>query len=231
MEKQSQKETIPAKTQEDPHIRAQHDLALALNATTNLTEGLQLCLKTALEVSGMDCGGIYLVNETVHTLELLTHKGLGPGFIRSASLYSGDSAQYKLVMKGLPIYCTYRELNVPKNRVRTREGLRSFALIPMRFEKRIICCLNLASHTADEIDKSTRDVLETITAQVAGAIARLKAETDLRESEDKYRELFELESDAIFLIQNDTGRILEANSAASAMYGYTHRELLTMKNT
>ena len=58
-----------------------------------------------------------------------------------------------------------------------------------------------------------------------------RAEEALRESENRYRQLFEAESDAVFLIENKTGRILEANSAASAMHGYSRQELLAMKNT
>jgi two-component system cell cycle sensor histidine kinase/response regulator CckA len=60
---------------------------------------------------------------------------------------------------------------------------------------------------------------------------RIQAEAALRESEEKYRHLFELESDAIFLLDNETGRILEVNPAASALYGYTREELLQRKNT
>ncbi|HEY4689443.1 MAG TPA: PAS domain S-box protein [Anaerolineae bacterium] len=60
---------------------------------------------------------------------------------------------------------------------------------------------------------------------------RKQMEAALRESEERYRQLFELESDVIFLIDNETGRILEANSAASEVYGYSREELLTKKNT
>jgi two-component system cell cycle sensor histidine kinase/response regulator CckA len=60
---------------------------------------------------------------------------------------------------------------------------------------------------------------------------RMQAEAALRESEEKYRHLFELESDAIFLIDNETGRILEVNTAASDLYGYSREELLQKKNT
>jgi hypothetical protein len=52
----------------------------------------------------------------------------------------------------------------------------------------------------------------------------------LIESEELYRELFDSESDALFLIENKTGQILEANKAASDLYGYTHEELLLMRN-
>lgn len=52
-----------------------------------------------------------------------------------------------------------------------------------------------------------------------------------RENLEKYKQLFELISDAIFLIDNETGNILEANKTASSMYGYSHEELIALKNT
>ncbi|MBI5964659.1 MAG: diguanylate cyclase [Chloroflexi bacterium] len=61
--------------------------------------------------------------------------------------------------------------------------------------------------------------------------ARKLVEQALRESEEQYRLLFDLESDAIFIIRNEDGQILEANTAASALYGYTRGELLARKNT
>ena len=60
---------------------------------------------------------------------------------------------------------------------------------------------------------------------------RNQIENALRESEELYRQLFEAESDAVVLIENATGQILEANSAAAALYGYTREEFLSMKNT
>ncbi len=67
-------------------------------------------------------------------------------------------------------------------------------------------------------------VKEDITAQKI-------TEQALRESEEQYRQLFELESDAILVIRNSDGRILEANSATSTLYGYSHEELLNLRNT
>ena len=60
---------------------------------------------------------------------------------------------------------------------------------------------------------------------------RKRTESALRDSEENYRQLFEAESDAVFLIENETGRILQANTAACALYGYSHSELLSMRNT
>jgi two-component system cell cycle sensor histidine kinase/response regulator CckA len=49
--------------------------------------------------------------------------------------------------------------------------------------------------------------------------------------EDRLRMLFDLESDAVLVIDNETGRILEANAAASQLYGYPPYELRTLYNT
>ena len=63
-------------------------------------------------------------------------------------------------------------------------------------------------------------------------ITELKlAEEALRESEAKYRHLFDMESDALFLIENQTGEILEVNAAATVLYGHSREAFLTMKNT
>ncbi len=56
------------------------------------------------------------------------------------------------------------------------------------------------------------------------------AAAQLQDSEARYRVLFEMESDALFLIDNETGQILEVNPAASALYGYTRAELLAKRN-
>ena len=60
---------------------------------------------------------------------------------------------------------------------------------------------------------------------------RKRAEKALLESEEKYRRLFEMESDAIFLIRKKDGQILEVNTAGTKLYGFSREELLKMKNT
>jgi PAS domain S-box-containing protein len=52
-----------------------------------------------------------------------------------------------------------------------------------------------------------------------------------RESEELYRRLFEVESDAIVLVDNESGRILAANAAAAGLYGYSREELVSMNRT
>lgn len=60
---------------------------------------------------------------------------------------------------------------------------------------------------------------------------RKRSEHALHESEARYQQLFEMERDAIFLVDNATGDILEANPAASRLYGYSREQMLQRKNT
>jgi len=57
---------------------------------------------------------------------------------------------------------------------------------------------------------------------------RMKTETALRESEEKYRKLFEMESDAIILLDAETRQVIDINDAASSLYGYSREEFLKL---
>jgi len=60
---------------------------------------------------------------------------------------------------------------------------------------------------------------------------RKQAEASLRESEEKYRTLFDMESDALALMDIETGNILDVNKAFINLYGFSKEETLDMKNT
>ena len=60
---------------------------------------------------------------------------------------------------------------------------------------------------------------------------RKNAEMEFRKSDEKYRQLFEIGGDALFVSENVTGKIIEVNEAATRMYGYSRDELLTLCNS
>ena len=53
----------------------------------------------------------------------------------------------------------------------------------------------------------------------------------LKESEEKFHLLFNTIPDALYIIDQETGKILDVNKAAEKMYGYSRGEWLQMKNT
>jgi len=83
-------------------------------------------------------------------------------------------------------------------------------------------------------DKTIRDAegsIEGLLAIGQDITERRLAEEAMQESEEKYRQLFELEADAILLVDKETGNLIEANRVAESLYGYSREEFLRMKNT
>ena len=72
--------------------------------------------------------------------------------------------------------------------------------------------------------QSILSLVHDVTAERTAQEVRMRAEAVLRESESRYRSLFENAQDAIFLTLPD-GRVLAANPAACAMFGRSNEEL------
>jgi len=60
---------------------------------------------------------------------------------------------------------------------------------------------------------------------------RERAEEAMRQSEHKYRELFECMSDAAFLTDEQSGRIIDTNRQAETLLGRTRAEILGHKQS
>jgi len=77
-------------------------------------------------------------------------------------------------------------------------------------------------------DKSEIEMLKTVSVLLSNAFDRITLEQELRESEHKFRNLFNNSSDAIFII--DFGlHFVEANQTAISNFGYNRTELLKTK--
>jgi two-component system, cell cycle sensor histidine kinase and response regulator CckA len=71
-------------------------------------------------------------------------------------------------------------------------------------------------------------IFHRVFSELETSIKLQKANDDLAESNEKYKALFERESDAIFIYDPETTNILDANEATSTMYGYSQDELIGM---
>ncbi len=199
---------VSARKRAEEQLLAQRNLGLKLAATTDLKKALEYCLETALQVSQMDSGGIYLVDEEAGSLKLLCHKGLSSDFFESKSCFNADSWQAGLVQEGKPKYI-YEPQNLPGGEAHAREGLTVFAVLPINYENKAVACMNIASHSLTGISGNIRAALETIASQVSSAIARIKAEQAFQDSMEKYQTLVSNVPGIIFSCKQDKDWTME----------------------
>ena len=206
-------------------LAAQRDLALALSRSRSLQETLQISIEAAIETSGMECGGVYLVDQVNGALDLACHSGLSEPFVVASNHYTQDSAHARLVRSGQPTYAQYEDINLPLDEDHQREGLKAIAIVPIRHEASVVGSLNVASRVFEETPEYARTVLETIAGQIGQAVARDQTLERLREREENLRTLFETVDDFMFILDGE-GCIQQVNPVVLARLGYAQQEII-----
>ncbi|NUQ63193.1 MAG: PAS domain S-box protein [Pirellulales bacterium] len=209
-------------------IRAQRDLAMALNATADLDEALGKSIDAVVRVSGLECGAIYLVNEDA-SLDLAFSRGISQEALNDVALFEACSPQARDVAAGQPLY-THRD-RLPPDRVEAcrREGLRAIAILPVYHERRPVACVTAASRTSDVVPDTARDALEALSALIGAAIARIRAEQTSRASEEDLRlrsEIIANLAEGVVLVRAVDATIVFTNRKFDELFGYGPGELL-----
>lgn len=209
-------------------LEAQRDIGVALSVTNDLSAALERLLNTATALEGVDCGGVYLLDRESGALELEAHSGLNPEFVQRVVRYEATAPETELVKEGRVRYPICSADSNTEGCFWSGDGLRALAVIPMRHEGEVLGVLNLGSHVQDEIPLSIGVALETIAAQTAGAIARIRLERQILEISD--REQARIGQDIHDgLCQQLIGLAFNANSLAQSLTAETRPESSTAR--
>lgn len=204
-------------------LRTQRDLSIALSTTNHLQKALEQLLYQLCQIEGLDCGGIYLIDEFTGNLVLTVHHGLSPEFVQQVTFYHANSMHAQLIKTGKPIYEQYINLLINQDSYQ-QEQLQAIAIIPILEEKQIVAVLNLASHTHTDIPLNTRNVLESTANQISSTIARIKVEKALQDNEERLKLVLEGNNDGFWDWNIATGSLLVSKQWAE-MLGHRLEEI------
>ena len=101
----------------------------------------------------------------------------------------------------------------------------SLMLVPIRNRTKVIGILSIQSYTPRAYSQADLNTLQTLADHCGGALERIRAVQALRESEQRFRDLFEGSPDAVF-VEDLTGTVLDINPAACLLHGATRKDLL-----
>lgn len=198
-------------------LKAQQDLAEALSATSVMEEAFELALDTALRISEMDCGGIYLA-DPCGGLHLAWHMGLSHERVRQAIYLPPASEEVARLRAGRPLY------GLGAGALEHEDTLRASAFFPILHKGELIAALQVASYLVTELPLYVRRPLESLASIIGGTIVRIKHETASQENRETFQSLFDSVEDFLFVLGID-GRIKRVNPSALRRLGYEEQAL------
>ena len=116
-----------------------------------------------------------------------------------------------------------------------KRGYASVLSLPLKNEHRAFGALSIYSATPDAFDADETTLLTSLADNLAYGISMLQnrqakklAEEAMRQSEARYRSLFQNEYTVMLIIDPENGAIVDANPAAVEFYGWQRDELCRM---
>jgi PAS domain S-box-containing protein len=215
----------------------------ALNAISDLItqpleirQVLTLVADKTMEVMGTDAVFIFLIDEEAQELVLEVSKGVSEKFVagvRRMKLGEGFNGTVAQTGNALIVDDAVTDPLLSRQAV-VFEGIRSQLIVPLRSRGRVMGTLCVANRVPDKFHVSEVALLSSIGNTLGAGFENAsllwemkQALTLLRQSEEKYRDLFENAYDAIWLHDLD-GNMLASNKACEKLTGYSSGEF---KNT
>ncbi len=116
-----------------------------------------------------------------------------------------------------------------------KNGYAAILGLPLSIDNRVVGVLTIYAELPDAFNAEEIKLLTTLADNLAYGITMLRtreaqqrSEADLRQSEERFRKMFVEHSAINFVVDPDTGNIIDANKSAADFYGWSIEKLRTM---
>lgn len=215
-----------------------------LARVTSETELLHSICRSLVEDGRYELAWIgYAEEEQARRVRIVGQYGYEEGYLETLQITWGDTERGRgptgtAIRTGKP--SVVKDIrNDPRFSVWRAEALKrgyaSSIALPLTGDEKTFGALNICASEPDAFDKEEVELLGQLAGDLSYGIAALRmrekhrqAEEALRESREKYQSLFENANDAIYLREAENGKIIDCNTKAVEMTGYSIEELKGM---
>ncbi|MGE5620860.1 MAG: PAS domain S-box protein [Sphingomonadaceae bacterium] len=207
-------------------LAAINEVGSVVSQSLELPSVLQRVLDQVVEEMGVSAAMIFLKDRSGERLELVAHRGVSDEFARATTpLTVGVGFNGRVAQTGEPMVVE----NVAQDprlclSAVVEEGIQSQLIVPLRSKGNTIGTLCVAVRSSRTFSCDDRELLAAIGSQVGIAIENARLYQEAINSQEKYRDLFDNATVAIF-VQDLDGRITQANKACVGLTGYSLEEL------
>ena len=173
-------------------LAALNAIASVVSRSLDLEQVLNDALDKTLEVTGIEAGGIYLLQEGGEDLTIAAHRGLSPQLVAEIDhLKVGEGFSGRVVQTGEPL--VGKDISVDSRLTRlavSESGFHSVAAFPLISRSKVLGSMFLITRGYREFSPQDIELLTSISGQIGVAVenARLfgQAERRMRELEALY---------------------------------------------
>jgi PAS domain S-box-containing protein len=203
-------------------------MAEVLDERDFLSQGLELIE----ELTDSSIGFLHFVNDDQETIELVTWTA---GALRGCT--AAHDNHYPISAAGIWADC-FREMGpVMFNdypHYASKHGLpeghahlQRLISVPVIEDGKVRMMVGVGNKDFD-YEPHDIETVQLLGGDLWSIVRRRRVESSLLESEEKFRTIYDSISDAVFVHDNDNGRILDVNRRACQMYGYSQEQLLQL---
>ena len=193
------------------------------NEADNLPQLLKSILTESLHLLDFDAGGIYLVDHSTRTANVVHSKNLPKEFLAEIQTVCIDKKPYDTVfIKNEPLITENFAKIAPA--LSKKFGFLSLTSLPLFSKGVAIGALNLVSTRKHVISDEEKQTLISISRELGSTIERMAAEEEVKKAKENLETLFNSIDEMVFVMDMQ-GNILAVNDAVLKRLSYTQREL------
>ncbi|NIO69327.1 MAG: GAF domain-containing protein, partial [Anaerolineae bacterium] len=153
-------------------LSALYTMAEVMTHSLDLDTILRLALDSAIRLTGMDTGGILLLDPSTNELLLRTYREVPPELIRAANHAKADEGLMPRMLNSVLIIDDLSEATKERRVAIEQEGLQSLVSIPLKAHENPLGVMVMASHSPRTFAPQELELLAAIGNQVGVAVDR-----------------------------------------------------------
>jgi PAS domain S-box-containing protein len=202
-------------------------VALTLSQSGNLEDMLTKSLEQILgNLAGLNpTGGIFLSEPDGKTLRLVASKGLSQDFVRDEATIRIGECLCGIAAQTGEILVTEKSCDDPRHSRCIGSMDHAHIIIPIKLRGVVLGVIFLYPRNYFTLKPSDLQMLDTIGAQLGLAVENLRFFAEVKESSEKFWDLFENSRDILFTIDS-IGTLTAVNRETEKFSGYMKNDLI-----
>jgi PAS domain S-box-containing protein len=197
------KESLAKLTKKDRYETIISTVTRSVHKSINSQEVLENAVDVmSKNIDGAENVSIYLVEGEEAVMK--AYRGYPDSFAKRVGTipYPKDFT-WKTIMEEKATYCADIDSDTVVGRVGREIGVNSYLSMPIRYEGKTAGVINISSLRKDAFDEEDLNVLEIVAQQIEVAINNAKITEALRQSEERYRILFDQSPVGVYIFDKE----------------------------